>query len=159
MTSHSHPHRLSPRATTRPSAASLRGAVVCLALGALLSACAGPSPQIKVLGAEQARARETTGKMLVVFVEYRLRADALFDSKGEIALARAVGAGSSTVVEIPVPLRQASAAAQVPYTLEGRLFAREDRIERFWRVAVKGALDGRAAQAAPTLHVTVAHAD
>jgi hypothetical protein len=125
--------------------------VVAASLGA---GCAGSrSPRINVLGVEQAPQAQ---RSLLVFVEvvnptgrdltlsrleYRVRAERWFESQGQVRLARQIGAQSSAVVEIAVPVeRPASADATIPYTLEGKLFALEDRIERSWNVAVRGAL-------------------
>lgn len=137
-----------------------------------VAACgASSSPRVNVLGVQQTnRAPRQT---LTVFVEvvnptpqnlklsrleYRVRAAEWFDTKGEVKLSREVGAESSAVVEIQVPVTRASAAddAQIPYTLVGRLFAREDAGERSWQVSVKGALGAMAGGQGAPLRVTVA---
>ncbi|HLU68409.1 MAG TPA: hypothetical protein VKZ63_19125, partial [Kofleriaceae bacterium] len=82
---------------------------------------------------------------------------AWFESEGAVSLSRQVGAGSSAVVEIPVPVTHpADGDGTIPYTLEGKLFAREDRMERSWDVAVRGALGAAAGGAAGPVRVTVA---
>jgi hypothetical protein len=144
-------------------------------LGALaLPACTSASPRVTVLGVEQARPAATSRHDLLVFVEvvnptgrdlhlsrleYRVRAASWFESAGQVQLARDVGAGESAVVEIPVPVRHASTThdGSIPYTLEGKLFALEDHIERSWKVAVRGAL-GRSDRNTPT-RVTVVGAE
>jgi hypothetical protein len=122
-----------------------------------LSACTAASPRVTVLGVEQAPPAATTRHDLLVFVEvvnptqrdlhqsrleYRVHATSWFESAGQVELARDVGAGESAVVEIPVPVRHASTAhdGSIPYTLEGKLFALEDHVERSWKVAARGAL-------------------
>lgn len=73
-------------------------------------------------------------------LEYQLSASSWFETEGRIALERAVAAGTSTVVEIPVPLRSDATTGGVPYVLRGRLVALENRIERSWKVEATGAL-------------------
>jgi hypothetical protein len=133
-----------------------RGAFLAVCLAGLLAGCgAHNSPRVNVLGVEETRSAPRAA--LVVFVEvvnptsraltlsrleYRVRAASWFESAGQVSLSREVGAQSSTVVEIPVPVERAAKAEDgtIPYVLEGRLFAHEDRLERSWDVAVKGAL-------------------
>jgi hypothetical protein len=147
---------------------------VSLAAALLLVACAGPSPHVKVLGAEQGAgfvdrssprvdsagglAHRPGARFLTVFVEvvnptnrdlalsrleYDLQAKDVFADKGNVALTRRVGAGSTAIVEIPVPVDGAVAGHLhgVPYRLVGRLYAHADHVERFWSVAVKGELE------------------
>jgi hypothetical protein len=136
----------------------------------LVAGCATASPRVQVLGVEQVRS--SPQQTLVVFVEvvnpsgrdlrlsrmeYRVHADSWFDSSGQVVLSREVGAGSSAVVEIPVPVdrpQSTSPDGEVEYTLEGKLFAREDAIERSWKVAVRGAL-GRTGDENNRVRVTV----
>ena len=136
-----------------------------------VAACgASTSPRINVLGVQQTnRAPRQT---LTVFVEvvnptaqnlelsrleYQVRAHDWFDTKGEVKLSREVGAESSAVVEIQVPVKSGGAAdaEQIPYTLVGRLFAHEDAGERSWPVSVKGALGAMAGGQGAPLRVTV----
>ncbi|HUS63312.1 MAG TPA: hypothetical protein VMZ28_02175 [Kofleriaceae bacterium] len=145
-------------------ALTLAGLVAVAACGA------SSSPRINVLGVQQTNSapRQT----LTVFVEvvnptaqnlqlsrleYQVRADRWFDTKGEVSLSRDVGAQSSAVVEIQVPVKSGGAAddAKIPYTLIGRLFAREDAGERSWQVSVKGALGAMAGGQGAPLRVTV----
>jgi hypothetical protein len=129
-----------------------------LILGLSASACTGPNPHVKVIGVGQARAPSVAerSQVLLVFVEvvnptrrdlrisrleYTLSADSWFETSGKVSLARDVGAGSSAVVEIAVPLERVRDMPRgAAYNLEGKLFAREERYERSWKVAVKGAL-------------------
>lgn len=126
-------------------------------LAIALAACAGQQPSVAVLGVSppKVEASRPDEQVLLVFVEvhnptnrdlklsrleYRLEARAWFESAGKVAVRRAVAAGSSAVVEIPVPVRPgADVEDGVAYTLEGRLFAHENDIERSWQVAVEGA--------------------
>lgn len=128
----------------------------CVALLAAASGCAtGAAPRVNVLGVQETRSAPRSGLLVFVEVvnptsraltlsrlEYQVRAASWFESKGKVALHRDVGANSSTIVEIPVPVERAASAEDgtIPYVLEGKLFAREDRAERSWNVAVKGAL-------------------
>lgn len=137
---------------------SLLGSVLSI----LLAGCAASSPRVTVLGVEQAQTAPR--RSLLVFVEvvnptgrdlrlsrleYKVRADSWFETSGQVRVERDVGAGSSAVVEIPVPVQQAGAhEGTIPYTLEGKLFALEDKIERSWNVAVRGAI-GRGERASP----------
>ena len=125
-------------------------------LAAASGGCAtGARPRVNVLGVQETRAAPKSGLLVFVEVvnptsrsltlsrlEYRVRAASWFESKGQVQLTREVGAESSTIVEIPVPVQQSVSAEDgtIPYVLEGKLFAREDRAERSWDVAVKGAL-------------------
>jgi hypothetical protein len=132
----------------------LHGLAVLLA-GFVAGCAAGSSPRVNVLGVEESSAAPRAS--LLVFVEvvnptsraltlsrldYKVRASSWFESAGQVRLSREVGAESSTIVEIPVPVDRAATAdgGMIPYVLEGRLFAREDRLERSWNVAVKGSL-------------------
>lgn len=125
-------------------------------LAAILTACgAHNSPRVNVLGVQESRAAPRASLLVFVEVvnptsrsltlsrlEYRVRASSWFESAGKVSLSRQVGAESSTIVEIPVPVAHASKSDDgvIPYVLEGKLFAHEDRLERSWNVAVKGAL-------------------
>ena len=149
-----------------------RHVLLLLAAAALATpvlACSTASPRVTVLGVEQARA--TPRRALLVFVEvvnptkrdlrlsrleYRVRAESWFESQGQVQLAREVGAGQSAVVEIPVPVQHSATAhdGSIPYSLEGKLFALEDHIERSWKVVARGAI-GRSGDAGSPVRVTV----
>ena len=149
---------------------------MALAAGLLVTGCiSGASPRVKVLGVEKA-AERTTHQSLTVFVEvvnpthralelsrleYRVSARSWFQSTGKVRLSRQIGAGESAVVEINVPVDRADGGhdgGEVPYTLEGRLFAIEDKLERSWKVAVHGEI-GRATTASAPIRVTSAGID
>lgn len=153
--------------------------VALATLGLVAIGCAGASPEVKVIGLSQAGgsdgARTGAGKVLLVFLEvvnptnqdlrlsrfeYRLEAPEWLDAAGRVDLTRAVSSGSSTVFEVPVPL--ARARGRMPegatYTLKGKIFAREDRVERSWKVRASGALASRSEEPVP-LHVRIAGAE
>jgi hypothetical protein len=153
---------------------SSRAAFALLALVISLAATAGCSttgPSVKVLGVQHAR--QAPAQQITVFVEvvnptsreltlsrleYRVHASSWFESEGAVALSRQIGAESSAIVEIQVPVKRAANARDedpIPYTLEGKLFAREDRMERSWKVAVTGALGARLGEAGEPTRVTV----
>jgi hypothetical protein len=133
------------------------GWLLGIAAALLASACAGPAPHVKVLGAEQTRAH-IGPPVLTVFVEvvnptgrdlslsrleYDLSADRLFARRGSVAVERQIAAGATAVVEIAVPVERniASRLAGVPYRLAGKLYAHADHMERFWNVEVRGELE------------------
>jgi len=147
------------------------GLAAMLALGAGASGCAGQAPEVKVLGITQPK-EPVAEQRILVFVEvvnpgyhdlelsrleYRFRASSWFKSEGRVALARQVAPGASAIVEIPVPVQgaPAGAVAGVPFSLEGRLFARDDRLERSWAVKAKGDLR-KAAGPRRTVQVRIA---
>ena len=128
---------------------------------ALLIGCGGASPQVHVIGV--APAAEGSGRAsqdrVVVFLEvvnrtgrelelsrleYRLSAPAWFDAEGQLPLGRHVEADSSVVVEVPVAVSRSREVValddDVEYELEGRIVAREDRVERSWTVESRGQL-------------------
>jgi hypothetical protein len=80
-------------------------------------------------------------------IQFELRALPHFATSGDVLLSRPLGPGSTAVVEVPVNVNsnQRSALSGVPYTLTGRIFAREDRLEHSWRVKASGSLDTRGA--------------
>ncbi|HET6610781.1 MAG TPA: hypothetical protein VFG83_02280 [Kofleriaceae bacterium] len=147
-----------------------------MALGLVaMVACSGPSPSIKVLGLSRATSESAAedGKLLVMFIEvvnptaqeirldrfeYRLRAESWFNTRGKIPLSRAVNAGSSVVVEIPVAIDRGRLENKdhVPYVLTGQIWTREDQVERSWSVQAKGALDPRHAAGQSRLRLTFA---
>jgi hypothetical protein len=137
--------------------------IVLVALAA--AGCGRAAPQVKVIGVSDAQARPSASqRTMVVFLEvvnptnvdlklsrleYQLSAGPWLTTEGKIALHRAVGAGSSTVVEVPVQLSPSARAVDVPdgpvsYSLAGRLFALTDRTERSWSVVVHGVLQPEA---------------
>lgn len=142
--------------------------LACLLLLLIPVGCASTSPNLKVLGVADGAPSVSRQENLVVFVEivnptareltvsrleYRLDADSWFQADGELALARNIGPQSSAIVEVPVRLqrlvnRDASASetagAPINYSLQGRLFALTERVQRSWPIAVEGVLSPKA---------------
>jgi hypothetical protein len=150
----------------------IAAALAALLALAGLSACGGATPRVKVLGAEQRRQR-AEGAVLTVFVEvvnpterdlalsrleYDLAAERMFARRGQVELSRRIGAGSSAIVEIAVPVaRDLSGALDgVPYRLAGRLFALGDHRERYWTVELRGELAATRTAGAQVLRVKLA---
>ncbi len=142
--------------------------IVALA-AVVIPGCSQKSPQIHVLGASQTRAVGPEARNLLVFVEvvnpssrdlefsrldYQVEADSWFSDTGTVMLRRTVGAGSSAVVEIPVPVT-ADRAAPTGTTVElrGKLFAER----RSWSVRVKGRLGDPFASGRARIRVADAH--
>ena len=123
----------------------------------------------------QARAATTNGPEVLVYMEvvnptsrdlrlsrldYRLRADSWFETRGSVRLGRAIAPNSSTVVEIAVPVRRIGKADDgVVYRLDGRLFARADHIERSWSIDAAGKIRTRSARKRFRIPATVDVAD
>ena len=137
---------MSPLAMSR-----LRARLVSLVLvaGAALSAACGAStqPQLKVLSVE--RSVREPSRTVVVFVEvinrdarpmqlqrlqYTFAAAGAPQAAGEVALSRVVEPGAAVVVEVPVPLDDASWPAGEPATLDGRLYCEQDQLVRSFPV-------------------------
>jgi hypothetical protein len=141
-----------------------RSLVIALVIS--LCACASAGPRVNVLGVADTPSRSAGGdqQTMKVFLEvvnptklalqlsrleYQFTAGSWFSVDGEVALSRAVPAGSSAVIEVPVRVSAARAGeggAGAPdgalvYSLEGRIFALADRRERSWSVTVRGELD------------------
>lgn len=150
----------------------VRGAFAVACLAALAAGCnSGTRPRVNVLGVQETRAAPRSALLVFVEVvnptsrsltlsrlEYKVRATSWFESAGQVRITREIGAESSAVVEIPVPVERSTTAddGTIPYVLEGKLFAVEDRAERSWDVAVKGALgSARSGDRGSPIRVTV----
>jgi hypothetical protein len=147
-----------------------RSLVIVLVIS--LGACASAGPRVNVLGVADAPARAAGDRQTMkVFLEvvnptklalqlsrleYRFTAGSWIRVDGAVALSRAVPAGSSAVIEVPVRLSAVPAGEDgasapdgaVVYALEGRIFALADRVERSWSVTARGELDAQAVAAA-----------
>ena len=132
-------------------------AVILLCALTAAVGCASHSPKVQVLGVQSTVMASSQPSQLLVFVEvvnpgsrpielsrleYRVSAESWFRGQGQVPVSRQVPAGSSAVIEIPVPVKSGGAASAegVAYRLEGRLFAVEDHVERSWDVEVDGKL-------------------
>lgn len=134
--------------------------LLAILLAVVAAGCASSRPRIKVLGVTDAQAvsSKASKRALVVFLEvvnpgaqelklsrleYRLDAESVLAVRGEIPLSRAVAADSSTVIEVPVQIDRSRGELDrtIPYLLSGRLFTVADRVERSWKVNVRGVLD------------------
>jgi len=138
-----------------------------LAIAAAAGCVSGARPQVKVLGVSQASSEPalvmfvevvnpTQSELALSRLEYALEAPSLFRTQGKVALQRRIGAGSSAVLEIPVTIdrtARSSVPTGAPYELEGKLFARENRVERSWKVKVEGALSQGVARRLIRVHV------
>jgi len=127
---------------------------------ATFAACATAAPDVKVLGVSEGVARRgSSDKVLVVFVEvvndtsrdlrlsrlsYRMAADSWFTADGVAPLTRMLTAGTTAVVEVPVPFVGRSAAGAVPYRLDGTLVALDERLERSYAVSASGTIEASA---------------
>ena len=136
---------------------------LCLVLTSM--GCASSGPQVKVLGVSEAR-QPAHQQSILVFVEvvnqsdreirlsrldYDFRASQWFSSDGQVALSRFVAPGASAVVEIGVPIETREQRSEdVNFTLAGRLYAQDDRLERSWSVKAKGALSAKTSQEGPS---------
>jgi hypothetical protein len=100
----------------------------------------------------------TQAQLTLSRLEYQLEASTWFRSRGKVALRRSIGPGSSAVVEIPVPVDPSRRSGRVPtgapYELEGKLYARDNRVERSWKVKVEGSLSQSSATRLIRVHVT-----
>jgi len=127
-----------------------------LALALALGACASVSPQISVLGTAEYPVEEST--VLFVEVTNPTQRDLMLSSlryqvtsplwpaiTGTALLTRAINAGSSAIIELAVPTPMPAAAVSSPIRLDGRLFAKDQEIERSWRVSARGSLKVRSA--------------
>lgn len=120
-------------------------------------------------------------------LEYRLDAESWFQADGEVLLSRAIAPQSSAIIEVPIRLRrlehgdgmdgvdgmdgmgelagsrhalaERGADNPVTYSLEGRLFAVSEQVQRSWSVEVEGTLNPDAvadARRAPRLDLRIA---
>ena len=123
--------------------------------------CSTTAPQLKVLGVSRpADDAATNQSTLVVFVEvlnpthqdlhllrmeYQMAARPWLDASGRVPLSRDLASDSTAVVAIPVPYRDTlllpDAPASIPFELRGRLVSVDQRVERSWRVRVRGTID------------------
>ncbi len=132
--------------------------VIMICLAVFAAGCGAAGPRVSALGVSQGThgAAEIEPGTLLVFLEvvnpterpltlsrleYHFDADAWFEAHGEVRLSRAVDAGDSVVIEVPVRIREPVTAQAGAYVLDGRLFGTDERVERQWNVRVRGTVD------------------
>ena len=134
----------------------LRLHIVLLVVVGVLAGCARSGPTMTVLGVKAPQAAQFQPKAKVFVevynpsgqtlqlhrLEYRLRADDWLDTNGKIHVERRIGAGTSSVLEIQVPIEgDARQSLQgVPFRLDAKLYARTDKTERSWKLKATGEL-------------------
>jgi hypothetical protein len=123
-------------------------ALLLLALPLAFGCATARSPELRVLGIQEARRHEilfvqvtnpASRPMRLTKLEYRFAAGSATVSKGELALAREVPAGEAIVVEVPIEVPGAAGAAgpREPLTLRGKLTAVTDQIVRIFNVSAE----------------------
>jgi hypothetical protein len=142
-----------------------------LALLTSLAACNSASPKMNVLGMRAPRLQSYQRQSMELFVEvhnpgdkaldlrrveYRLVAKGWIDSEGELEVRRVIRAGSSAIVELRVPVNEIPAQIgdldNVPYELQARLEAVQNKSKRSFAVSTSGALQSSAAGGQLRLH-------
>lgn len=118
--------------------------LVLACLVALGAGChAAKSPELRVIGAQEARTREViyvqvtnpaSRPMRLTKLEYRFASSGGSTlSQGELALgAREVAAGAAIVVEVPL-----DGTSEEPMTLRGKLTAEQDHITKSFKVSAE----------------------
>jgi hypothetical protein len=124
-------------------------ALLLLALPLAFGCATARSPELRVLGIQEARRHEilfvqvtnpANRPMRLTKLEYRFAAGSATVSKGELALAREVPAGEAIVVEVPIDLPAevpGTVAPREPLTLRGKLTAVTDQIVRIFNVSAE----------------------
>jgi hypothetical protein len=123
-------------------------ALLLLALPLAFGCATARSPELRVLGIQEARRHEilfvqvtnpASRPMRLTKLEYRFAAGSATVSKGELALAREVPAGEAIVVEVPIEVSGTAGAAgpREPLTLRGKLTAVTDQIVRIFNVSAE----------------------
>lgn len=120
-------------------------ALLLLALPLAFGCATARSPELRVLGIQEARRHEVVfvqvtnpakRPMRLTKLEYRFAAGGATLTEGELALAREVPAGEAIVVEVPVEV-SVTGAPNEPLTLRGKLTAVTDQIVRIFNVSAK----------------------
>ena len=117
--------------------------LVLASLFVFAAGCAGAkSPQLRVIGLQDARAREVvyvqvtnpaSRPMRLTKLEYRFASSGGSTlSEGELPLAREVAAGAAVVVEIPL-----EQTPDEPMMLRGKLIAEQDHIKKSFNVSAE----------------------
>jgi len=130
--------------------------LLVVAAALVAAACgAAAGPQLKVLGAEKARRHSSPAMVLYVEVvnpvgrplrlqklQYTFAAGDENATRGEVRLERTVAADAAVVVEVPVRLDGIALAPGDTFTLQGKLFADVDSMQRTFSVATTGVAPG-----------------
>lgn len=120
-------------------------ALLLLALPLAFGCATARSPELRVLGIQEARRHEilfvqvtnpASRPMRLTKLEYRFAAGSATVSEGELALAREVPAGEAIVVEVPIEV-SGTAGPREPLTLRGKLTAVTDQIVRIFNVSAE----------------------
>jgi len=142
----------------------LKGALVALvALIAVQAAACTPRPQAKLVAVSGAHAVDHTTTVMVLVeihnptdemlmlsgLDYEVKADGWFTARGSYGLARFLVPGDTSIIEVPLPVKNfdlalgapAAAFEGVKFHLDGRLRAlRPKGGELEWKVTQDGAL-------------------
>ncbi len=117
-----------------------------------LTGCATVAPRVDVLG----MAPHAGADSALLFVEvtnptqrplelsrlrYNVQGPEEFKAQGEVRLERNVTAGASAIIEVPIQTWHVAASGG-PIILTGRLYARDESIERSWKISARGAMPG-----------------
>jgi hypothetical protein len=120
-----------------------------VALSLSLASCAAATPRVEVLGLGP---RPLADSMLL-FVEvtnptkrplefsrlsYEIETAAPIKSEGEVRVARNVTAGSSAIIEVPLAPGAVENQTPGPIVLKGRLFVKDQEVERSWPISATG---------------------
>jgi hypothetical protein len=101
----------------------------------------------------------TASELQLSRLQYEIRSQDWLEGTGEVSLSRALAPDSAVVVEVPVTLadrRDGEAGEAIPYQLTGTLFARDQEMERAYKVHSDGTLDIRRADGDPRVRLRIA---
>ncbi len=119
----------------------LRSLVLVLALGTVGGCHAAGSPELRVLGVQEASRHDVvfvqvtnpaSHAMRLTKLEYTFAAGGATVSEGEVALAREVPAGAAVVVEIPL-----DQPSEQPMTMSGKLTTELNEIVQTYSVSAR----------------------
>jgi len=114
---------------------------VIIALGLAAGCHGGKSPELRVVGVQEALRHDVVfmqvtnpakHAMRLTKLEYTFAADGATVSEGEVSLAREVPAGAAVVVEIPL-----ETPSEKPMTMSGKLTAELNQIVQIFSVSAQ----------------------
>jgi LEA14-like dessication related protein len=114
---------------------------VIIALGLAAGCHAGKSPELRVVGVQEALRHDVVfmqvtnpakHAMRLTKLEYTFAADGATVSEGEVSLAREVPAGAAVVVEIPL-----ETPSEKPMTMSGKLTTELNQIVQIFSVSAQ----------------------